>query len=131
MNIGFGDTIAVGGARYCIVFVDRATRYNWVFTLKTLSATDICDAFSIFRAQAGRFAKCFRADCDDKLLGLTIKSPLAGNGSDTIGAAAGRQSSNGLVESHWRTMVHVSQAYLTEKQMPHFFGSSLLPMRPR
>ena len=36
-------------------------------------------------------------------------------------AAAGRQSSNGLIESHWKTMVHMSRAYLTEKQMPHNF----------
>ena len=36
-------------------------------------------------------------------------------------AAAGRQSSNGLAESHWKTMVHMSRAYLTEKQMPRRF----------
>ena len=41
--------------------------------------------------------------------------------SDIVGAVAGRQSSNGLVESHWRTMVHMSRAYLTKKQMPHRF----------
>ena len=36
-------------------------------------------------------------------------------------AAAGRQSSNGLVESHWKTMINVSRAYLTKKQMPRRF----------
>ena len=36
-------------------------------------------------------------------------------------AAAGRQSSNGLVESHWKTMVRMSRAYLTKKQMPRRF----------
>ena len=101
--------------------MDRATRYNWVFALKTLSATDICDAFNLFCAQADQFSKCFCADCDDKLLGLTIKSYLTGNNSDIVGATAGRQSSNGLVGSHWKTMVHISQAYLTEKQMPQKF----------
>ena len=120
MDIGFGDCITIGGARYCLVFVDRATRYNWVFPLKTLSSSDIVDAFNLFRAQAGRFATCFRCDCDEKLLGQTMKAYLTKpeNNSDIVGAAAGQQSSNGLVESHWKAMVHMSRAYLTEKQMP-------------
>ena len=69
MDIRIGDTIVVGGARYCLIFVDRVTRYDWVFALKTLSTTDINDAFNLFCAQTGRFAKCSRADCDNKLLG--------------------------------------------------------------
>ena len=28
VDIGFGDTIAIGGAHYALVFVDRASRYN-------------------------------------------------------------------------------------------------------
>ena len=100
MDIKFGETIAVGGARYCLVFVDRATRYNWVFALETFSASDICDAFNLFCAHASWFAECFCADCDDKLLGLTIKLHLTESVSDIVGAVAGRQPSNGLVESH-------------------------------
>ena len=123
VDIGFGDCISVGGARYCLVFVDRATGYNWVFPLENLSATDIRDAFNLFCAKDGRFAKCFRADCDNKLLGKTTKAYLTEptNNSDIIGAAAGHQSSHGLVESHWKTMVHMSRAYLTKKQMPRRF----------
>ena len=98
--------------------MDRATRYNWVFALKTLGATDIRDAFNLFCAQAGRFATYFRADCDGKLLGLTIKYYLTKNNTGIVCTAAGHQSSNGLVESHWKTMVHMSRAYSTEKQMP-------------
>ncbi len=32
-----------------------------------------------------------------------------------------RQSSNGLAESHWKVMVHMARAHLTEEQMPHTF----------
>jgi hypothetical protein len=46
---------------------------------------------------------------------------LIDNNSNVVAAAAGRQSANGLVESHWKTMVHMSRAYLTEKQMPCSF----------
>jgi hypothetical protein len=41
MDIAFGDCVAVGGYRYTLVLIDRATRYNWNFGLKTLSASDI------------------------------------------------------------------------------------------
>ncbi len=70
VDIAFGDCVSMGGFRYALIFVNWATRYNWVFGLKD---------------------------------------------------AAGRQSSNGLVESHWKIMVHMARAYLTEKQMPRPF----------
>ena len=83
-NIGFGDTIAVGGARYVLVFVDRATRYNWVFPLTTLSSENILAAFNLFRSEAGGFAKCFRTDCNEKLFGKAIKYHLTLNKSNII-----------------------------------------------
>jgi hypothetical protein len=46
---------------------------------------------------------------------------LIDNNSSIVATAASWQSANGLVESHWKTMVHMSHAYLTEKQMPHSF----------
>jgi hypothetical protein len=41
--------------------------------------------------------------------------------SSIIVSPAGHQSTNGLVESNWKLMVHMSWAYLTEKQMPHTY----------
>jgi len=92
-----------------------------VFGLKDLSNTSILSAFRLFRADAGSYARCFRCDCDTKLFGTKIKEHLIDNASNIIAAAAGRQSSNGLVESHWKVMVHMARAYLTEKQMPRSF----------
>ena len=54
VGIGFGDTVAVG-----LVFVDRATCYNWVFALKSLAKEETKTAVDLFRAEAGWFAKCF------------------------------------------------------------------------
>ena len=120
-DIAFGDGVAVGGIRYALVFADRATRYTWVFSLKSLHHSEILSAFKHFRAEAGRLAVCFRCDCDEKLFGSFIKDYLLSNDSNIKAAPAGRQSANGLVESHWKTMVHMSRAYLTEKQMPKNF----------
>jgi hypothetical protein len=52
---------------------------------------------------------------------MAIKEHLVDHESNIIAAAAGRQSSNGLVESHWNIMVHMARAYLTKKQMPRSF----------
>ena len=83
--------MAVGGERYCLVFVDRATRYNWVLALKTLGTTDICDAFNLFCAKAGSFAKTICANCDAKLLGKTTNAYLTkhSNTSNIVGTADG------------------------------------------
>jgi hypothetical protein len=39
VDIAFGDCISTGGFRYSLVFVDCATRYNWVFGLKDISCS--------------------------------------------------------------------------------------------
>ena len=60
-------------------------------------------------------------DCDPKHFGTTIKEHLVDHSSNIVAATVGRQSSNGLVESHWKIMVHMAWAYLTEKQIPWSF----------
>jgi hypothetical protein len=36
-DIGFSDVKSVGnGALYCLTLVDRATRYSWIYPLKSL-----------------------------------------------------------------------------------------------
>ena len=121
MDIAFGDCVSVGGFRYALILVDRATRYNWAFGLKTLSSDCILSALRLFRAAAGSLARCFYSDCDMKLFGKAISDYLIDHKSKVVAAPAKRQSSNGLVESHWKTMVHMARAYLTEKQMPRSF----------
>ena len=121
VDIVFGDCVSVGGFKFALIFVDRATRYNWTFGLKSLQHHDIQSAFLAFRDKAGALARQFRCDCDEKLLGSVVRSFLHANNSSIAASPAGRQSSNGLVESHWKIMVHMSRAYLTEKQMPRTF----------
>jgi len=121
MDIAFGDCVSVGGFCYALILVDRATRYNWVNGLKDLLADSILSALRNFKADAGSYARCFRSDCDAKLFGKRIRDHLIDHNSKVVAAPAGRQSSNGLVELHWKTMVHMSRAYVTEKQMPRSF----------
>ncbi len=121
MDIVFGDCVSVGGYSYALILVNRATRYNWAFGLRLLSSLDIISALWKFRAAAGSLARCFYCDCDLKLFGSAISEYLIDNQSKVVAAPAKRQSANGLVESHWKTMVHMAWAYITEKQMPRTF----------
>ena len=121
MDIAFGDCVSVGGHRYALILVDRATRYNWAFGLRLLSSLDIISALRKFRAAAGLLARCFYCDCNLKLFGFAISKYLIDNQSKVVAAPAKRQSANGLVETHWKTMVHMARGYITEKQMPRTF----------
>ncbi len=121
VNIAFGDCISIGGYKFALVFVDQATRYNWTFGLKSLQHGNIQSAFLAFRAEAGSLARQFRCNCDEKLFGSAVQSFLHTNNFSIAASPAGRQSSNGLVESHWKIMVHMSRAYLTKNQMPRTF----------
>ena len=100
VDIAFGDCVSVGGFKFALIFVDRATRYNWTFGLKSLQHHDIQAAFLAFCNEAGSFAFQFRCDCDEKLFGSAVRSFLHTNQSSIAASPAGRQSANGLVESH-------------------------------
>ena len=52
---------------------------------------------------------------------MAISEYIIDNQSKVVAAPAKCQSSNGLVESHWKIMVHMARAYLTETQMPWAF----------
>jgi hypothetical protein len=108
MDIAFGDCLSVGGFKYALILVDHANQYNWTFDLKLLSSDCILLALHLFLASAGALAHCFYCNWDAKLFGTAILEYLIDNQSKVVAAPAKRQSSNGLVESHWKIMVHMA-----------------------
>ncbi len=121
MDIAFGDCHSVGGYKYALILVNCTSQYNWTFGLKSFSSDCTCLALRLFWASAGGLTHCFYCDCDAKLFGTAILEYLIDNHSKVVAAPAKCQSSNGLVESHWKIMVHMARAYLTKKQMPRSF----------
>jgi hypothetical protein len=104
MDIAFGNCLSVGGFCYSLILVDCATQYNWVLGLMSLTFDDILSALRFFWALAGSLKHCFYCDCNAKLFGMAILENLINNNSK-VG-----QSSYGLVELHWNTMVHLARA---------------------
>jgi hypothetical protein len=121
MDIAFGNCLLVGSFHYALIAVGRATRYGWMFGLKTLLSDSILAATQLFHSSAGSLVFCFYSDCNAKLFGTAIFEYVIDNGCKVVAIPAKQQLSNGLVESHWKTMVHMARAYLTEKQMPRSF----------
>ena len=62
---------------------------------------------------------------------MTNREFLLDNNSNIVAAAAGRQSANGLVKSHWKIMVHMFRAYLSENQVPRSFWFYLVVQSAR
>jgi hypothetical protein len=116
MGITFGDCLSIGRFCYALILVDCTTRYNWTFGLKTLTLDSILSALCLFRASAGSLARRFYSDCDVKLFGTAISEYLINSNSKVVAAPAKCQSSNSLVESHWKTMVHMGHSRLPHRK---------------
>jgi hypothetical protein len=95
-DIGYGDTKSVGnGASYCIILVDHATRYNWIYPLKSLTHTSLKAAFSAWSVDVGQFPKRLYTDFDCKLLEGHTAAFLCNNKVIVRGSPSGRQNQNG------------------------------------
>ncbi len=114
MDVAFDNCLAIGGFQYALILADRGTWYNWMFGLENLSSDCILLALCHCWAAAGSLAWCFYCDCDAKLFGTAISKYLANINSKIVAACAKHHSSNGLIESHWKVMVHMACTYLTE-----------------
>jgi hypothetical protein len=121
MDIIFGDCVALGGYRYALILVDVSTRNCWMYGLSSLTSNHIIAALEAFRSDANGIPKKFHSDFDKKLIGGKALKWINANNSKIIAANAGRQSSNGLVERTWRTIIQMAQAYITEKQVGREF----------
>jgi hypothetical protein len=65
----------------------------------------------------GRLPKKFHTDFDKKLMGGKALRWIHEHKSKVIAAPARCQSSNGLVERTWQTIVRMARSYITEKQV--------------
>jgi hypothetical protein len=91
------------------------------FDLKNLSSDIVILAICLFCALEGSLAHCFYSNWDLKLFGFAVSKYLIDGSSKVVAAPAKHQLANGLVESHWKVMVHMACACLIEKQMPRSF----------
>jgi hypothetical protein len=118
-DIGYGDTKSIGnGASHCLLLVDRATRYTWIYPLKTLHHESIKAALSAWSVDIGSFPKRLYTNFDHKILEGPTAAYLHNNKVILRGSPSGSQNQNGLVERAWQTITTMSRAFITDMQMP-------------
>eukprot|EP00957_Ditylum_brightwellii_P078991 6008179-Ditylum_brightwellii.AAC.1 len=57
VDIGFDNTVAPGGIKYCLLFVDCRTQHKWIYSLKSIKCEELCRVFEQFRINAGAWPK--------------------------------------------------------------------------
>jgi hypothetical protein len=118
-DIGYGDTKSIGnGASHCILFVDHASRYTWIYPLKSLYHESIKAAMSAWSVDAGAFPKRLYTDFDQKILEGPTAAFLREHKVILRGSPNGRQIQNGLIERAWQTICNMGRYFITDMQMP-------------
>ena len=117
MDIGFGPTTAIGGIRYSLLLVDKATKYRRMYPLKNLT-TSITRALKSFLTDVGTTPKLIRTDFDKKLIGSTAREYLESKHIKIQSAPPKRQHQNGLVERAWQSAVIMSRNWMKSALLP-------------
>jgi hypothetical protein len=115
-DIGFGDCKSIGnGALYCLTLVDRATRYSWIYPLKSLHRDALKSNFQQWIIDCGGCPS--RLYFDPKILEGHTACFLRDKNIILRGAPSGQQNQNGLVEWAWETATNMARAFITDMQM--------------
>jgi len=83
----------------------------------SLTSNHVIDALETFRTKAGSIAKTIHSDFDKNLIGGKALKWTQSSNSKVIAAPTCRQSSHGLVEHTWCTIVTMAHVYIREKQV--------------
>ncbi|KAL7503562.1 hypothetical protein ACHAXN_002711 [Cyclotella atomus] len=84
-------------------------------------SNEIISCLVQFQVAAGGTPKTYHSDFDQKLIGGKARRWILESKSHIIAAPAHRQSSNGLVERTWQSIIRMAWAYITEKQVGREF----------
>jgi dUTPase len=109
LDIGYGPCSAIGGIRYTLLAVDKSTRYKFIYGLKNLKSS-LLQAIQQFVLDCGVPPKLIRTDFDHKIMGGPVANFLRCQNIPIQASPPYRQHQNGLVESHWQTVVSMARS---------------------
>lgn len=100
------------------MLVDRATRFRWIYGLKSLTHSHIIATLELFYADAGMIPETFYTDFDLKLIKGKTAHWIRQTNLRVIAAPSAHQDENGHVEHNWNVAVDMAHVFLTNAQMP-------------
>ena len=118
-DILYGSTTSLKGFRYALFLIDKATRFKFVYGIKSL--TDVLPTFKRFCADIGTVPRELRTDFDKKLMGQQMQEFMNNEGSIISSVPTGKQRSNGICERSWRSLLRMSRSWLLSNLMPTKF----------
>jgi hypothetical protein len=118
MDICHGHADSPGGFKYSLLIVDYKTSQKYIYGLKGITDADIHNALLAFFVEAGGIPGTIQCDFDTKFIAGSARPLLLERGIRLQSAPGGRQSQNGLAESHWKRIVRMSRAILVNCGMP-------------
>ena len=116
MDIIYGECIDLGGHRYILKLVDRATQYVWTYGIRALSGSDVIQDLKNNLLYTGRITSKFYRYFDEKIICREDHKWLLANGSNIMAAPEGCQSHNRIVEQTCISLLEISCSYLTEQK---------------
>ena len=117
MDIGFGPTSAIGGIQYCLMLIDKSTKFRHMYPLKNLTSS-IPRALKKFLNDVGKKPALIRTDFDKKLIGSDARNFLDEKNIRIEAAPPKRQHQNGLVERAWQSVVIMARNWLKSALLP-------------
>ena len=120
IDIGYGCTAGIGGIKYCLFAVDRATRQKFIYPIKSLQ-DDILPSLQHLVTDLKRPPGKIVTDFDSKLMGQAPRRYLHSIGTQVEAAPPRHQNQNGLVERNWRSVIRMARSWLTSALLPSSF----------
>ena len=120
MDVLYGSNTAIGGIKYALFLVDKATRNKFVYPIKNLKE-DILPAIKQFCMDIGQTPRLMRTDFDHKLMGQNIRTYLTENKCKLESAPPDLQYQNGVCERNWRSLLRMSRSWLASSLLPSTF----------
>ena len=120
IDIGYGCSSGLGGVKYALFAVDRATRHRYIYPISSL-AEDTLPSFHNLLMDLGQVPRRIITDFDHKLMGKTVRNYLQEKGCILESAPPKHQHQNGLVERNWRTLVRMARSWLNSSLLPSSF----------
>jgi len=120
MDVLYGSNTAIGGIKYALFLVDKATRHKFVYPLKS-PKDDILPSLKQFCMDTGQTPKLMRTDFVHKLTGQQIREYLINSKCRLESAPPELQYQNGVCERNWRSLLRMSCGWLASSLLPSTF----------
>ena len=121
MDIIFGSNTAIGGTKYALFLVDKATRNKFIYPLINTKHEQIIQALQQFTKDIATNPKILRTDFDYKLMGSKVVQYLSNSSTQLEAAPPEQQNQNGLCERNWRSVLRMARSWLANSLLPSTF----------